>query len=103
MTESSSHPTHEVINNSSRSRFEVHLGSKVAVAEYIDRGHMIVFTHTEVPSGMEGQGVGGLLVRTGLDFAREGKKVVLPLCPFFAGFIRKHPEYQDLVLPGFQY
>jgi predicted GNAT family acetyltransferase len=27
--------------------------------------------------------------------AREGR--VVPLCPFFASYIKRHPEYEDLV------
>lgn len=93
----------EVINNVDKSRFEILVAGKRAVAEYIDRGHMIVFSHTEVPSGLEGKGIGSKLVTTGLDFAREQKKTVLPLCPYVSAYIRRHPEYQDLVLEGYQY
>lgn len=93
----------EVINNVDKSRFEILVAGKRAVAEYIDRGHMIVFSHTEVPAGLEGKGIGSKLVSTGLNFAREQKKIVLPLCPYVAAYIRRHPEYQDLVLEGFKY
>ncbi len=93
----------EVINNVDKSRFEILVAGKRAVAEYIDRGHMIVFSHTEVPSGLEGKGIGSKLVTTGLDFAREQKKTVLPLCPYVSAYIRRHPEYQDLVLEGYKY
>lgn len=95
--------TLEVINNVDKSRFEILVAGKRAVAEYIDRGHMIVFSHTEVPTGLEGKGIGSKLVTAGLRFAREEKKIVLPLCPYVAAFIRRHSEYQDLVLPGFKY
>lgn len=93
----------EVINNVNKSRFEILVAGKRAVAEYIDRGHMIVFSHTEVPAGLEGKGIGSKLVTTGLEFARAHKKTVLPLCPYVSAYIRRHPEYQDLVLEGYQY
>lgn len=93
----------EVINNVEKSRFEILVAGKRAVAEYIDRGHMIVFSHTEVPTGLEGKGIGSKLVSAGLNFAREQKKTVLPLCPYVAAYIRRHPAYQDLVLEGFKY
>jgi predicted GNAT family acetyltransferase len=32
-----------------------------------------------------------------LDFARVNDLRVVPLCPYVSSFIRKHPEYQDLV------
>ena len=32
-----------------------------------------------------------------LDDLRARGRAVVPLCPFVAGFIRRHPEYDDLV------
>lgn len=53
--------------------------------------------HTGIRDRYEGQGLAGQLARRALDDARaEGLRVV-PLCPYVAGFIAKHPEYQDLV------
>ncbi|MEU8258958.1 GNAT family N-acetyltransferase [Micromonospora inaquosa] len=37
------------------------------------------------------------MARAGLDEARAANLLVLPTCPFFAGWIARHPEYQDLV------
>lgn len=93
----------EVINNVEKSRFEILVAGKRAVTEYIDQGHMIVFSHTEVPAGLEGKGIGSKLVSTGLNFAREQEKTVMPLCPYVAAYVRRHSEYQDLILPGFKY
>ncbi len=44
-----------------------------------------------------------LIVRTALDYARAQKLKVMPLCPFTAGFIHRHPEYQDLLVEGYRY
>ncbi|WP_240639248.1 GNAT family N-acetyltransferase [Micromonospora ureilytica] len=72
--------------------------SKVAgIAQYIRTTELIAFVHTEVSSEYEGRGVGAALARTGLDEARAAGLLVLPTCPFFAGWIARHPEYQDLV------
>jgi predicted GNAT family acetyltransferase len=57
----------------------------------------IIFTHTGVPAEFSGQGIGSLLARAGLDYARAQSLAVVPLCSFIAGYIQKHPEYQDLV------
>ena len=56
-----------------------------------------------MPIELEGKGLASLIVRTALDYARAQKLKVMPLCPFTAGFILKHPEYQDLVLEGYRY
>ncbi|MFJ8967126.1 GNAT family N-acetyltransferase [Lentzea sp. NPDC102401] len=72
--------------------------SKVAgVAQYIRTAELIAFVHTEVSPEYEGRGVGAALARAGLDEARAAGLLVLPTCPFFAGWIARHPEYHDLV------
>ncbi|MEL6676837.1 MAG: GNAT family N-acetyltransferase [Bacteroidota bacterium] len=93
----------EVLNNPEKNRFEVKIGAQLAQVDYMDRGALIVFTHTEVPSSLEGKGIASKMARAALDYARESGKEVMPLCPYIAAFIRRHPEYQDLVMKGFKY
>ncbi|GAA3786577.1 GNAT family N-acetyltransferase [Streptomyces chiangmaiensis] len=72
--------------------------SRVAgVAEYIRTPELVAFVHTEVAPEYEGKGVGSALVRSALDDARASGLRVLATCPFFAGWIARHPEYQDLL------
>ncbi|MFF5563317.1 GNAT family N-acetyltransferase [Streptomyces sp. NPDC012623] len=72
--------------------------SEVAgVAQYIRTTELIAFVHTEVDPGYEGRGVGSALARVALDEARGANLRVLATCPFFAGWIDRHPEYQDLL------
>ncbi|WFF00238.1 GNAT family N-acetyltransferase [Micromonospora sp. WMMD964] len=72
--------------------------SKVAgVAQYIRTAELVAFVHTEVSPEYEGRGVGAALARTALDEARAANLLVLATCPFIAGWIARHPEYQDLV------
>ncbi|WP_017559052.1 GNAT family N-acetyltransferase [Nocardiopsis baichengensis] len=66
-------------------------------AEYLLAGEMVVFTHTEVDPAYEGRGVGSAIVRSSLDDVRSRGMVVLPLCPFYKGWIERHREYADLV------
>jgi predicted GNAT family acetyltransferase len=61
-----------------------------------------MFTHTEVPPAHEGQGIGSALIRFALASARERGLHVIPICPFFAAYIKKHSEEQDLLDPGFR-
>lgn len=96
--------TLSIQNNPEKSRFEADLGDgSFAVVEYMDRGERIVYTHTEVPQGHEGKGIASQLAKHVLDFAREKHKQVIPLCPYIAGYLRRHLEYQDIVLPGYRY
>lgn len=91
-------PSYTVRDNREKHRFEIDLGDgSFAIAEYTLPEGKIMFTHTEVPSDNEGQGLGTLLIRTALESARERGLKVIPICPFFAAYIRKHAEEQDLL------
>jgi predicted GNAT family acetyltransferase len=90
-------------DNREKHRFEADLGDgSFAIAEYKLLPHRIVFTHTEVPPQHEGQGIGSALIRFGLASARERGLKVVPVCPFFAAYIRSHAEEQDLLDPSWR-
>jgi predicted GNAT family acetyltransferase len=88
-----------VRDNAAELRYEVLEDGKV-VGEILYRarpGDRIVLLHTEVLPYAEGGGVGSRLVAGALDDIRARGLRVVPLCPFVAGYIRRHPEYADLV------
>jgi len=88
-------------DNPDRHRFELDLGDgTLAIAEYNLLRGKIVFTHTEVPPAHEGQGIGSALIRHALASARERGLQVIPICPFFATYIKKHAEEKDLLDPA---
>jgi len=96
-------PNFAIRDNIEKHRFEADLGDgSVAIAEYNLLHGKIVFTHTEVPPAHEGQGIGSALIRFGLASARERGLKVIPICPFFAAYIKKHAEEQELLDPGFR-
>jgi uncharacterized protein len=72
-------------------------GERAGMAEYRDRDGSRVFRHTEVDDRLSGEGIGSKLVRYALDDVRASGGKVVPLCPFFAAYIKRHPEYEDLV------
>jgi predicted GNAT family acetyltransferase len=85
-----------VIHNPDESRFTIEVGSYLPELKYRLQDETITFTHTGVPSELEGQGVGSKLVRAGLEYARERGLKVRAHCSFVAAYLRRHPEYQDL-------
>ncbi len=89
--------TLKVLHKEADSRFEILIGEYVAELDYRLRDNVITFTHTGVPSALEGNGIGSLIVRAGLDYAREQGYKVVPLCSFVDAYIRRHPEYNDLL------
>ncbi|KAA0942199.1 MULTISPECIES: GNAT family N-acetyltransferase [Streptomyces] len=81
-------------------RYEARLdgASEVAgFADYLRTPELIAFLHTEVSPECEGKGVGSALARASLDEARAAGLRVLATCPFYAGYIARHPEYADLL------
>ena len=81
-----------------RSQYEISVDGVVAgFIAYRTRPERIVFTHTEVADEFEGRGLAGRLARGALDDVRARGLRVTPMCPFVAAYIRRHPEYADLV------
>ncbi|MGY1496818.1 GNAT family N-acetyltransferase [Streptomyces sp. QTS52] len=92
--------TIKVIDVPEARRYEARMDGDSAVvgfAEYIRTAELIAFVHTEVAPEHEGKGVGSELVRTSLDEARTARLRVLATCPFYAGWINRHPAYADLL------
>ncbi|QTE29586.1 GNAT family N-acetyltransferase [Pengzhenrongella sicca] len=93
-----------VVDNPSESRFEARAddGAVVGYVSYDGQAGgpgVVVVIHTIVEPAFEGQGVGGRLVRGTLDLIRASGRTVVPLCPFVSAYLRRHPDYQDLVAP----
>lgn len=57
----------------------------------------VLFTHTEVLGAYEGRGISSRLIQGALDDVRRMNTQAIPVCPFVAAFLRKHPEYVDLL------
>lgn len=72
-------------------------GESAGEAVYRVRGGSHLFVHTEVDEKFAGMGVGTRLVQEALDDVRAQGGSVVPICPFFAAYIRRHPEYEDLI------
>ena len=89
--------TPEVTDAPDAKRYEARVDGRLAgVATYIRTPEVIAFLHTEVEPEYEGQGVGSAIARAALDEARARGQRVLAACPFIAGRIAHHPDYQDL-------
>jgi hypothetical protein len=85
-----------VRDNAERNRFELDADGHIAFSEYKRNGATVSIMHTEVPKELNGKGIGSALVRGMLEIARAQGLKVVPLCPFVAGYIDRHPEYADL-------
>ncbi|MDR3524997.1 MAG: GNAT family N-acetyltransferase [Acetobacteraceae bacterium] len=89
----------EASNNVAHHRYELVVDNWTAYVTYERKGNRIVLLHTLVPAALEGKGVGTALARSTLEQIRRQGLLVAPECPFIAGFIKRHPEFQDIVGP----
>jgi predicted GNAT family acetyltransferase len=90
--------TLDIRNNEQESRFETTVDGSVAFSEYdLEGPNRIVFTHTIVPDELSGRGIAGEIVKFALDSAREQGLTVVPQCSYVAAWIKRHPEYGDLL------
>jgi predicted GNAT family acetyltransferase/glutaredoxin len=88
----------EVADVPEANRYELRLdGRLVGLAAYRRTDDRITFTHTEVEESCSGRGYGSLLAAAALEDARSQALEVVPLCPFIARYIERHPEYGQLV------
>ena len=86
-----------VVDNKAEQEFELTVDGYRAVAAYQLEGNTIVFTHTEVPSEIEGRGVGTKLIAAALNSARDRGLEVVPQCRFVRAYMDKHPEMRDML------
>ncbi|HEY4301046.1 MAG TPA: GNAT family N-acetyltransferase [Candidatus Didemnitutus sp.] len=78
-------------------RYELVFATERASLDYELDGTRQTFTHTWVPPALRGQGIAEKLVRAALDDARRDGHKVIPECSYVATFMRRHPEYADLL------
>lgn len=79
-------------------RFELELGGELAgFITWRERDGVLDLLHTEVDERYEGRGLGGQLVRGALDDVRAQGGRIVPSCSFVAAWLKRHPDYADLV------
>jgi uncharacterized protein len=88
-----------VVDNPVELRYELWVGTERAgLIAYRREPGVVVLVHTEIDPAYEGKGLGSRLVSGAVaDLRRRGLRLV-PLCPFVAAYLRRHPEDADLVV-----
>jgi uncharacterized protein len=80
-------------------RYEIEVAGEVAgFLLYRREPGVLELVHTDVDPRSEGKGVGAALVQGALDDVRARGLKVRPFCPFVRAYLRRHPEYEDLVV-----
>ncbi|OIQ21762.1 MAG: N-acetyltransferase [Flavobacterium sp. MedPE-SWcel] len=78
--------------NESQNQFELEINGVIAFLEYYRVEDKIFVTHTEAPQELRGTGAASSLVSQTLQYVRDNKLTVVPLCSYVAKYIDNHPE-----------
>lgn len=87
----------EVTHHAETHRFEAILQGQVAAIDYSLEGGIMTILHTNVPAELAGHGIAGDLTRVALDTARANNWEVIAACSYAAAFIKRHPQYADIL------
>lgn len=87
----------QIVEHPERQRFTTVVDGHEAELDYQLQGSTMVITHTGVPTVIGGRGVAAALVKAAFDVARERTWTVVPACSYAAVWVRRHPEYADLL------
>ena len=87
----------EVIHHPETHRFEAVAQGLVSAIDYSLEDSVMTILHTNVPAELSGQGIAGDLTRVALDTARANGWEVIAACAYAAAFIKRHPQYADIL------
>lgn len=72
-------------------------GAQIGEMTYSKAGSdKIIIDHTEVDENQKGKGVGKILLAKAVDYARENKIKIMPLCPFAKAIFDKDVDIRDV-------
>jgi predicted GNAT family acetyltransferase len=86
-----------ITNDETLNRLQVAVAGGLGILRYRIQGDTIWLLHVQVPGESQGHGVASKLTQTALHLAKERDLKVVPVCSFIATYIRRHPEYAELL------
>lgn len=89
--------TPTIKDNTEMSRYELLVDGQTALLEYEQSAGCRTLTHTFVPSGLEGRGIGRQLVEAALADIRARGLRFRPECSFIVRYVQRHPEWEAWV------
>ena len=92
----------EIHDNTEATRYELTVDGQTAVVIYNTVAGGLLITETIVPVPLEGRGIASRMAKHVLADLKQRDMVILPTCPFFAGYLKKHPEYAEVVHPSYR-
>jgi predicted GNAT family acetyltransferase len=87
-----------LVDNSSRSRFELVVDGQTVFANYRREGDVLTILWVEAPPPLRGSGAAGRLMALIGEEARRRAWKIVPVCGYAAAWLRGSKTYRDLVL-----
>jgi len=72
-------------------------GGLLGFVDYHALGDAIVIVHTEISPQLNGNGHGSQLAEKVIAHFRAQHQSLVPICSFFAHYLRTHPEHHDMM------
>ena len=85
--------------NDANHHLELEVEGSIAFIEFKLAQDKLFLIHTEVPPELEGKGAGSAIVQKALQYAKDNNFKIVPFCTFVQRYLKKHPEWNDIVAP----
>jgi len=85
-------------DNTDDSQYEMDVAGEKVFARYRREDGVLTILWVESPPGLRGTGAAGRLMKLVAQEAREKSWRVVPVCGYAAAWLRRSPEYRDLVI-----
>ncbi len=79
----------EVINNTEKHRYELHIDGQVAVADYKLLNDRLSITHVGTPENLRGQGIAARVMDGVVADAEAKGLTIIPICPYAASYLKR--------------
>lgn len=87
----------ELRNNAEAARYELDEQGQTSWADYRLKGERLYIDHVESPPALRGTGAAGRLMKALAQDARNRGLKITPICGYAAAWLRRSPEFKDLV------
>lgn len=87
----------EVKHDEKNSQFYIEIDDDIAHLDYSLKGNLIDLYHTYTPPQLRGRGLAEKIVDFAFNYAKENNLKVIPSCPYIPYFLKKNPQYNELV------
>ncbi len=84
-------------HNSETCRYSVDIEGYKAYIDYEFKDGVYALTHTFVPEELRGKGAGKVVLEAVLEELKSKGAKITPVCPFIVTFIKRNPQYGEMV------